>query len=218
VNGQHKPVNPNALLRNGKWTIVFAQDGILLLEHYKKGMTLNTTLPPAFWTFMEPPAASVPTSGPIARFGDYLELDGYQVSREETTNLRNPDVVLTTWWKVLKPMPKRTRLVHYLTDNTGALQIYKDDQQATDWQTLDQWQSGKIYKVVSYQLTVTSAHSGNIGVDVGLTTDDTHFLDAAYGEPDQSYNQTITALPGLGGSKVVAGGKILQATQIHAQL
>ncbi len=218
VNGNHKPINSDALLRNGKWTIVFAQDGILLLQHYQKGMALNTTLPPAFWTFMEPPASSVPAGGPIARFGDYLELESYQVSRAERTNLRNPDVVLTTWWKVLKPMPKRTRLVHYLTDNTGALQIYKDDQQATDWQTLDQWQPGKIYKVVSYQLTITSMHSGDIGVDVGLTTDDTHFLDAAYSEPNQSYNQTITAIRSVGGSHVVAGGKILQVTQIHAQL
>ncbi len=218
VNGMHKLVNPDALLLNGKWTIVFAQDGILLLEHYQKGMILNTTLPPAFWTFMEPARSTVPPGGPIARFGDYLELEGYQVSREETTNLRNPDVVLTTWWKVLKPMPKRTRMVYYLTDNTGALQIYKDDQQATDWRTVDQWQPGKIYKVISYQLTITSAHSGDIGVDVGLTTDDTHFLDSAYTEPDQSYNQPITDLHSVGGSHVVAGGKILQATQIHAQL
>src|SRR6185312_5243676 len=119
-----------------------------------------------------PPPADVPAGKPIARFGDYLELEGYQVSRAERTNLRNPDVVLTTWWKVLKPMPKRTRLMHYLTDNTGALQIKQDDQQATDWRTMDQWKPGKIYKVISYQLTVTSAHSGNVGVDIGLTTDD----------------------------------------------
>ncbi|MGH2346120.1 MAG: DUF2079 domain-containing protein, partial [Chloroflexota bacterium] len=211
VNGTHKLINTEALLRNGKWTIDFAQDGILLLERYQKGMVLNTTLPPAFWTFMEPPASEVPAGKPIARFGDYLELEGYQVSRAERTNLRNPDVVLTTWWKVLKPMPKRTRLMHYLTDNTGALQIKQDDQQATDWRTMDQWQPGKIYKVISYQLTVTSAHSGNIGVDVGLTTDDSNFL-------NEADNQPVTALRGIGASVVVANGKILQVTQIHAQL
>jgi uncharacterized membrane protein len=210
-----KAINYNALLLNGKWTIKFAQDGILLLQRYHKGMQLNTTLPPAFWTFMEPPASDVPPGGPIARFGNYLELEGYRVDRAERSNLRNPDVVLTTWWRVLKPMPLPTRLVHYLTDNTGALQVFWDDDQATDWRMLDQWKPGRIYKVQSFQLTVTTNHSGSLGVDLGLTTTNQGF---DKNHPDVSHNQPVTLLRGGGQSQVVGNGKVLQATWIQARL
>ncbi|HXT34878.1 MAG TPA: DUF2079 domain-containing protein [Chloroflexota bacterium] len=208
-------INHNALLLNGKYTIKFAQDGILLLQRYHKGMQLNTTLPPSFWTFMEPPTSDVPSGGPIARFGNYLELEGYKVDRAERSNLRNPDVVLTTWWRVLKPMPLPTRLVHYLTDPTGALRVFWDDDQATDWQTLDQWVPGRIYKMQSFQLTVTTNTSGKIGVDLGLTTGDQGY-DVHH--TDVTQDQPVTLLPGHGDSMVVGNGKILQVAGIQARL
>ena len=152
-----------------------ADDGVLLLTKHVKGTPLNTTLPPQFWTFMDPVPATVPSGGPLARLGDYLELEGFSIDRAELSNLRNPDVILNTWWKVLKPLPYRTRLVHYLTDSRGALQVFSDDQQATDWQVLSQWQVGKIYEVKSYQLSIYTAKSGRIDVDVGLTVDDQQY-------------------------------------------
>jgi hypothetical protein len=137
------------------------------------------------------------------------------VDRAERSNLRNPDVVLTTWWRVLKPMPLPTRLVHYLTDNTGALQVFWDDDQATDWRMLDQWKPGRIYKVQSFQLTVTTNHSGSLGVDLGLTTTNQGF---DKNHPDVSHNQPVTLLRGGGQSQVVGNGKVLQATWIQARL
>ncbi len=203
--------DPNALLRNGKWTIVAADDGVLLLTKHKKGEPLVTTLPPQFWTFMDPAASSVPTGGPLARLGDYLELESFSLGRAELTNLRNPDILVTTWWKVLKPLPQRTRLVNYLTDYRGALQVFSDVQQATSWQVMSQWQVGKFYKVLSYQLSVYTAKSGRIDIDVGLTLDDQQYQVV-------SNNQPVTVLKPSSGLLPVGGGKVLKLTSIHATL
>ena len=203
--------NPNAFLRSGKWTIVAANDGVLLLTKHKRGGPLNTTLPAQFWTFMEPPASTVPTGGPIARLGDYLELEGFSLSRMELVNLRNPDVLVTSWWKVLKPLPERSRLIHYLTDYRGALQTFSDDQQATDWEVLSQWQVGKVYKVLSYQLSIYTASSGKIDVDVGLTNNDHQYQNVGFNDP-------VTVLNPKTGVLAVGGGRVLKLASIHATL
>jgi len=160
--------NPNALLRSGKWTIVFAQDGVLLLKRHQPGEPLNATLPPAFYTFLYSTPGSVPSGGPIARFGNYLELDGFTISRAEVTTLRNPDIVVTSWWRVLRPLPAQARLVHYVTNTRGALFVYAHDQPATDWLPLSQWQPGKVYEVVSTQMPITTGLSGTVAVYLGL--------------------------------------------------
>jgi uncharacterized membrane protein len=162
--------NPNALLRSGKWTIVFAQDGVLLLKRHQPGEPLNATLPPAFYTFLYSTPSTVPSGGPIARFGNYLELEGFAISRADVTTLRNPDVVVTTWWRVLGPVPAQARIVHYLTNTAGALQDVSHDQPATDWSHVSQWQPGKIYEVVSTQMAITTSLSGSISVYVGLSS------------------------------------------------
>ncbi len=203
--------NRNAFLRNGKWTIVAANDGMLLLTKHLKGGPLVTTLPPQFWTFMEPPATSVPSGPPIAQLGDYLQLQAFRLSRTEIVNLRNPDVLVTTWWKVLKPLPQRSRLIHYLTDYRGALQVFSDDQQATDWQVLSQWQVGRVYKVLSYQLSVYTAKSGKIDVDVGLTDNDHRYQVVGFNEP-------VTVLNAETGVLAVGGGRVLKLASIQATL
>jgi uncharacterized membrane protein len=206
-----KAIDNNALLRNGKWTIVFADDGILLLKHHVSGGPLLTTLPAQFYSFMNPPATDIPPGAPLARFGDYLELEGFKISRTEFANLRNPDVLVTTWWRVLRPMPAHARLVHYLTDSTGALQVFWDDQQATDWSVLNEWQPGKVYKVKSYQLSITTQHSGYIGVDIGVSFSNNY--------ADIDNNAAITILNPLRGI-IAVGNKhtVLKLTSIHASL
>ncbi|MDB5058883.1 MAG: hypothetical protein JWO59_2355 [Chloroflexi bacterium] len=206
-----KDIDEMALLLNGRWSIVWAEDGVLLLKRHVKGEALITTLPPQFFTFMNPPNSGVPTTGPIARFGDYLELEGYQIDRTELVNLRNPDIVVTTWWRLLKPLPSRARLVHYLTGSSGALRVFSDDQQATDWSVLSRWQPGKVYKVTSYQLTVTTDHSGSIDADIGLSFNDQQYLDL-------NFNQNVTVLKPQTGILAVGGGKVLKLASIHASL
>ena len=74
---------------------------------------------------------------------------------------------------------------------------------------------GKLYKVVSFQLTVTTNNSGNIGVDLGLTTANQGYNPLL---PDSSQDLPVTLLRANGPSRVVGNGNVLMATTIHAQL
>jgi len=180
---QAAQTNQNALLQNGKWTIIFAQDGVLILKRHQQGEPLVTTLPPQFYTFMNPPASDLPPGKPIARFGNYLELEGLQISRAEVASLRNPDVVVTSWWRVLQPLPSQARLLHCVTNTAGALFVVAHDQAATDWSLLSQWQPGKLYKVVSPNLPISTGLSGNVGVYLGLADSIGSYGNTANDEP-----------------------------------
>lgn len=208
-------INARALLPSKKWNIAFARDGVLLLKKRAPGELLDNVLPDSFYSFARPTASMMPPNPVKARFGDYLELDGYGVSRREYPNLRNPDIVLTTWWRVLKTPPVGARLMHYLTDNTGALRVFSDDQQTTDWLPLTSWKSGETYEVQSSPLTVTTNHGGSIDVDLGLSTSGNYQF--------VSNNIPVTVISG--GPPTAPVGPpfhgthpILRVTSIHAQL
>lgn len=201
----------DALLPSKHWNIVFAQDGILLLKHRQRGELLHNTLPPAFYSFARPLASDTPPNRLVARFGSYLELEGYRLDRQEYANLRNADVVLTTWWKVLRTPPASSKLIHYLSDQRGALQIFNDDQQTTDWFQPGSWEPGEAFKVQSSQLTVTTNHSGTVDVDIGITTNDVQYQDIDYNEP-------VTLLSGHPPTAVVGNHRILRVTHIDAHL
>jgi uncharacterized membrane protein len=205
------------LLWHRRWTVVFAQDGILLLKHYLAGEPLNTTLPPAFFTFAHPRPGDVAPHKLIARFGNYLELEGYDIQRREIPNERTPDVVLTTWWKVLKTPPKNTKIIHYLSDPHGYLRIFSDDQQTTDWFPLDTWKPGQTYKVQSYPLTVTTETSGLIGVNVGVTSDDIHYQVTSNNLPVTVISGPPNALA-VGKDKGGTINRVLRVGFIWAQL
>ena len=178
-----KGIDHTALLQTGDWNVTFAEDGVLLLRHRRPGEQLNTALPPEFFTFMHPVATDLPPNRILVRFGDSLELDGFRVDRLEHANLRNPDVVLTTWWRVLRTPPPHTEIIHYLSDSKGYLAIFVDDQHATAVTQPEHWRAGQTYKVTSRQLPVTTNSSGAIGIDLGVTTNDLLYQVIANNQP-----------------------------------
>jgi hypothetical protein len=191
--------------------VIFAQEDIVVFQLRAPGQPWRHTLPAQFFSFLHPLPGQLPPHPLVARFGPYLELEGYALERREITNLRNPDLVLTTWWRVLKPMPKDTRLIHYLTDTTGALQVFSADQQASDWLPLATWRPGQVYRVRSSQPTVVTRHSDIFDVDLGLALTGANMVDPGYNAPVQVVRGDGMALP-------VAGAKILRVTRLHAQL
>jgi hypothetical protein len=201
-----------SLLHNGLWAVRFAQDGILLLERGNPKDPGRAALPPEFYTFITP-WADAPDHHIVARFGDTLELDGYSIARREATNLRNADVVVTTWWRALKTPTVGISIMHYLTDSTGALQIFSSDQQATDWLPVSTWRAGSTYIVQSSQLTVKTNYSGKIDVDIGITP-------APEAYRDISRDQRIRLLSGGGTSTLVGpcACNVLRLNQIEASL
>lgn len=176
-------INRLALLQNGHWSVAFANDGVLLLRHRRAGEPLNTSLPPEFFTFMHPVSADLPPKRILVRFGDFLELDGFHLDRLEHANLRNPDVVLTTWWRVLRTPPPNTEIIHYLSDSKGYLAIFVDDQHSTAVSQPEYWRAGQTYKVTSRQLPITTNGSGTIGIDLGVTTNDHLYQITANNQP-----------------------------------
>lgn len=208
---QTSRIDGYALLPSHRWNVIFAKDGILLLQRRIRGTPLHNTLPSAFFTFAMPEPGTSPPHTLVARFGNYLELEGYQVDRRERANLRNPDIVLTTWWRVLATPPANTKLIHYLSDPSGALQFFYDDQQTTDWFQPDHWRPGQTYKVQSSQLTVTTNQSGRIDIDIGLTTNDRQYQII-------DHNLQVTMLSGPPGAAAVGNGKVLRVASIFAHL
>jgi hypothetical protein len=204
-------ISPYALLTDGKWNSIFAQDGILILKHRSPGQPLNNVLPPAFYSFVNSSPGQVPAGGPLAQVGPYLQLEGFAIDRRERANLRNPDVLVTTWWKVLKPLPATARLMHYLTDSTGALQVFSDDQPATSWLPMSRWQPGAIYKVTSDQLTIANQTSGHADVDIGFTINHGDYLEIGDNEPVQVLGQHGSVL-------AVANGRLLKLTSLPVHM
>ena len=104
--------------------------------------------------------------------------------------------------------------MHYLTDACGALQVFADDQQATDWATLQQWRIGAVYRVQSAPLTVTTHSSGSIDLDVALT-------DNAANRRDLSHNEPVTVLrpaTSLGAVGGAAEPRVLKLASLDATL
>jgi hypothetical protein len=201
-----------SLLRNGRWIVRFAQDGILLLEQRKPDDPIGTELPTAFYTFVTP-ATGTPAHRMVARFGDFLELDGFSIERREVANLRNPDIVVRTWWRALKAPPYALSIMHYLSDNTGAIQIYSSDQEATDWLPIASWLPGQTYIIQSTQLTVKTNKSGRIDIDIGVTPDPGNYSQSTKNLQIQVLHDAGTASP-VG----ACGCKILRLGQIDAYL
>ena len=192
-------INHLALLQNGDWNVAFARDGVLLLRH-RHGEPLHTALPPDFFTFMHPVATDLPSTRILVRFGEFLELDGFRVERLEHANLRNPDVVLTTWWRVLRTPPPNSEIIHYLSDSKGYLAIFVDDQHTTAVVQPEHWRAGQTYKVTSRQLPVTTNGSGTIGIDLGVTTNDQLYQVTAN-------NQPVVLISGAPGVRVLGPDK-----------
>ena len=206
-----QPFDQYALLPSGRWTIAFAQDGILLLRRRQPGVPLSNILPPAFFSFTRPSTTDQPQYRVTAQFGQYFALEGYAIDRRETTNLRNPDIVVTSWWKVLAPPPSDVELTHYVSDPSGALQTFSRDQQVTDWIPPYQWQTGHVYKVQSSQLSVTTQRSGLIDVDLGWSMRE-------YSSQDISHNLTVRVNSSNPTVSTHGGGKLLRIARIHAVL
>ena len=92
-----------ALLASRRYRILAADDGYLILQRTARPLARAPVLPPRFFTFMF--GSGGRPLHPLARMGSYLELENVQVERREQVNLRVPDVIVTTTWRVLRPLP-----------------------------------------------------------------------------------------------------------------
>lgn len=208
----------------GAWGVVFASDGLLLLERLSLNPRLPQTLPPAFFTFIapdpQPPVSTLPNAMHV-NFGPSLQLLGYSLERREDVNLRLPDILMTTYWRLSSPVTEPITPVLYLTNGLGAIDIVGKDNPSIDWMPVTQWPVGKIITTQS-SLTIFSNDNGKVDVDLAvykpetcrsypagqcdLLTDEIHHY-----HPDTRSTSTGQPL------EVVASGTILKLTQVPVQ-
>ena len=223
------------MLADGSWGIVDADDGYILMERRTPnaahpGMGYNphlpTALPPSFYTFVTPPTPPHIAHPMQVDFGPALKLVGYDVQRREQVNLRQPDVVLTTYWRLTQPITAPITPVAYLTNGAGALDVRANDHPATDWLPMTQWPLNKTIVLTTIQMPIYTNENGNIDIDLAVYRPETCTYYASLKPPQtcdelgdsvHRYLPNVRWTPGHVPMEVVANGTILKLAQVPAQ-
>jgi len=231
----------------GPWGVVAADDGYILLERraanpLHPGMDydprLPTTLPPSFYTFVvprdQPAAASLPHPLQV-NFGPSLHLLGYDVQRSEEVNLRQPDVVLTTYWRLSAPLTSPITPVVYMTNSGGAIDVTNSDFPATDWRPITMWPIGTIIALRTTAMTIFTNDNGMVDIDLAVYRPETCAAQVAawrarnptakatdagcdlLSDQRHRYRPDVRRTVGRVPMDVVAGGSILKLAQVAAR-
>jgi hypothetical protein len=237
VSRDNFPLNPSSemgivqgMLSSGAWGIVHAEDGYILMERRQAnplhpGMgydaSLPTALPAPFYTFVQPASLPKIAHPMVVDFGPSLQLLGYDVERREQVNLRQPDVLLTTYWRLTAPVTTPITPVVYLTNGAGAIDVMATDHPGTDWLPITHWPVGATMAVTTIPLTVFTNENGKVDIDLAVYKPETC---AAY-KPTQCdlltdtvhrYLPNVRSTPGNVPLEVVAQGTILKLAQVTA--
>ncbi len=232
-----------ALLDDPKheWGVKYAVDGLLLLERRKLDPSLPTTLPASFYSFVVSPTPPVIQHPLRVNYGPSLQLVGYSLDRSEQVNLRLPDVVLTTYWRLSAPVTGPITPVIYMSNPQGALDVQGTDEPATDWLPANKWPVGRIITLQAVPLGVFANDNGKVDLDLAVyqpaactiqadayaatnKVDAAHPIptcdlidDAGAGQPEWRYRPDVRWTPGLTPLEVVDRATILKLTQIPVQ-
>ncbi|HWE62081.1 MAG TPA: hypothetical protein VHB98_10245, partial [Chloroflexota bacterium] len=185
-----------ALLASRRYKILAAEDGYLILQRTPALLPQAPTLSPRFFSFMLGSGGA--PMHPLARFGTALELVGVGIERREQVNLRVPDAILTTTWRVLRPLPPGVRLHVLVTDTGGRLKNDFTDFAAMDWLPPDRWRVGQLVRIRSQQLSFVDLQPGSVSlrlrIDDGGSRQDHVFAPRLIGDeqafvvlPDDSF-------------------------------
>lgn len=174
------------LLLGGKFGVVAAQDGYLLLKRglpppgvspfsltHPLGMDsafILPNLPSAFCSYVTatPQQVTHPVQVNFTSTGDTslnMDLIGYDVSASSLgTNLAQPLSVssnmleVTTYWRTNGPVTAPVQPLLLVTDASGREQLASWDFPSAAWCQTNTWQPGKIMKMVSRAFSLQDAH------------------------------------------------------------
>ncbi len=216
------------------WGVRYAADGYVLLERTSADPTLRTTLPPSFDSFVTDAApASIPHPM-VVNFGPSLQLLGYDVQRRDEVNLRQPDVLVTTYWRVTAPITSPITPTLYMTNSGGAIDVQNHDFPGTDVLPITQWPVNKVMTLQATPLTVFTNENGPVDIDLAVYRPETcaeQLAAALAANPklkaadfgcdlltDQAhrYRPAVRQTAGRVPMEVVAGGTILKLAQVSA--
>ena len=133
-----------ALLKQGGWEPLVAEDGFLLLRAMPSAPPLEPAqLPPAFTDFARAEDA-LPQHPVAANFGDALRLVGFDLRFN-----RAEEVQVVLWMEPLRPLSEDYFIALYLLDEWGALRgATTVDQPALVWHPTSRWRVGERVRIV----------------------------------------------------------------------
>jgi len=131
------------LLRSGQFEVLVAQDGYLLLRR-RPAAAAEPPLPADFYTFVQ--AAAPGIRFPLAvRFGDALELVGYDYSILNMVQAHELPASVTTCWRALRPLELDYRFALFFTRADGAIiYSYSDETSGALWYPPYEWGVGEV--------------------------------------------------------------------------
>jgi uncharacterized membrane protein len=152
------------LLKAREFRVLAAQDGYLLL---KKGLSenLETDLPDKFYAFAHADERAVPH--PLrARFGEALELVGYDYSTFNVIHTHQRPATVTTYWQVLRPLNLDYDFVFFFTRQDGAIVGCYDEGTSSLWYPTSVWQKGEVVRVETPTLPIGQLRDVMVAVTV----------------------------------------------------
>ncbi|HEV8193463.1 MAG TPA: DUF2079 domain-containing protein, partial [Ktedonobacterales bacterium] len=152
------------LLADGDHHVVAAKDGYVLLAR-GPGQKLDPHepygLPPSFYSFATVEQGAVKHRIDV-NFGSSLQLMGYDVSPEPVTYLANPELTITTYWRVTGPLPTATYTPELVFTRQDGSQSVIRDFATEQWLPMTSWQPGQIYALRIWPYIVAGRELGTI--------------------------------------------------------
>jgi hypothetical protein len=141
------------LLSSREFGVLAARDGYLLLKRGLSGDT-RTRLPDAFYTFARVDEETIPH--PLrARFGDAIELLGYDYSIFNVVHAHHLPATVTTYWRPLRPLTDEHVFALFFSRQDGAIVYHYDGVTPTSvWYPVHGWQEGEVVRIETPILSV----------------------------------------------------------------
>ena len=189
------------LLERGEYGVVKAQDGYLLLKRGALGWLDGAALA-AFLTFAR--AGNPPAHTTAIRFGDALELVGYDADVHNVVTAGQLPATVATYWRALQPPDADYAISFFFTRPDGAIVgSYADATAALSWMPTRAWRPGEIIRVETPILAI----GRDLGVLVGVSPPGAR--------PDDPAKRLSPAMAGTSATgdatpKVIAGARLAE--------
>ena len=141
------------LVRSKQYRVLAAQDGYVL---FRKGQSESevTDLPDEFYTFAHADEEAIPHQLP-ARFGDVLELVGYDYAILSVVHAHQLPATVTTYWRALRPLDLGYGFAFFFTRHDGAIVGHFDDWMPTSLlYPTTVWREGEVVRMETPLLPV----------------------------------------------------------------
>jgi hypothetical protein len=151
------------LLRSSEFGVLAARDGYLLLQRGSSGEEA-LHLPEAFYTFAR--VGEGTASYPLrARFGDVLELVGYDYSISNVVQAQQLPATVTTYWRALQPVSGDYAFAFFFSRQGGAIvSVYDGATPTTAWYPAHRWEPGEVIRMETPILSVGRLHEAMVAV------------------------------------------------------